>query len=65
MSPQERSDLLVRVDERTAKLETWSSEHMAHHQKILGYFITACISVVLAEMTTIVGLIITMSSGHP
>lgn len=65
MTSIERAELLVRVDERTEKIEKWSENHMAHHQKLFGFFVTACISVILAQATTVAGLIVAMCQKAP
>lgn len=65
MTSSEKADLLARVDVRTEKLEVWTENHMKHHQSLFIAFITAAVSVVLAEATTIVGLIIAISQHKP
>jgi len=66
MTHEEKIELLIRVDERVERIETWCSNHMAHHQRLLYAFIGAAMSIILAEATMIVGFIVafTRNSGQ-
>ena len=64
MTHEEKVELLIRVDERVEKIERWCSNHMAHHQRLLYAFIGAAVSVILAEATTIVGIIIALARSN-
>jgi hypothetical protein len=64
MTHEEKVELLIRVDERTARLEVWTVNHMEHHKKLLCTLLAAGISVITACATTIVGLIVTLIRTH-
>ena len=40
-------DLLVRIDERTTRLEKWATNHTEHHFKYSFYAWTACIGLII------------------
>lgn len=62
MTREERDELLIRVDERTARLEEWCNDHQTHHRRLLYSFITATISVFLAGAAAVIDLL-TRSGG--
>lgn len=57
MTSVERTELLIRVDERTERLEVWSQNHMEHHRRLFLSFIAATVSIVLAQAGMIFALI--------
>jgi hypothetical protein len=57
MTSVERSELLIRVDERTARLEKWTSNHMEHHRRLFLAFVSAAISIILAQAGMIFALL--------
>jgi len=62
MSPDERDELLIRLDERTERLEKWTTMHVALHTRLSAAFISAAVSTVLALGTTIVSVIVVLAS---
>ena len=65
MTHEEKTDLLIRVDERTARLEKWSVTHVELHTRLSLAFVAAAVSALLALGTTVVSLIVmlTRSTG--
>lgn len=57
MTDVEKDELLIRVDERTARLERWTLGHVELHTKLSLAFIGAVVSTVLALLTTVVSLL--------
>lgn len=49
-------EMLIRVDERTARLVEWTKAHVELHNRLTLAFIGAVVSTVLALATTIVNL---------
>jgi hypothetical protein len=50
-------EMLIRVDERTARLEKWTMTHVELHTRLSIAFIGAVVSTVLALATTVVSLL--------
>ena len=63
MTHEEKVELLIRVDERTARMEKWCVEHAAHHQKIFYALLSAIIGVIVTGATTLIELL-SKSSGR-
>jgi type IV secretory pathway component VirB8 len=57
MTPAARTELLIRVDERTERIETWAKDHMEHHRRLFLSFIAATVSIVLAQAGVIFTLL--------
>jgi hypothetical protein len=57
MTPQERDELLIRLDERTARLERWTATHVELHTRLSMAFISAVVSTALALGATVVSLL--------
>lgn len=60
MTHEERDELLIRVDERTARLETWAADHREHHRKIFHTCIGAVVSMLLTGATAVLSLIVAL-----
>jgi len=58
MTQEERDELLIRLDERTERLEKWTETHVALHARLTTAFISAVVSTVMALGTTVVSLIV-------
>lgn len=65
MTPAERDELLIRLDERTERLEEWTTGHVSLHTRLATAFISAVVSTVLALGTTVTSLIILLSKSTP
>jgi hypothetical protein len=63
MNATEKDELLIRVDERTLRLEGWTKTHVELHTRLSLAFVGAVVSTVLALATTVVSLIVTLRSG--
>jgi hypothetical protein len=64
MSPAERDELLIRVDERTLRQEGWTKTHVELHTRLSLAFIGAVVSTILALATTTVSLIVVLCNGR-
>ncbi|MBE3045969.1 hypothetical protein IMZ48_26205 [Candidatus Bathyarchaeota archaeon] len=60
MTHEEKEELLIRVDERTARLEQWTTTHVDLHTRLSMAFAAAMISAILGLGTTITGLIVAL-----
>ena len=49
MTEEQKSELLIRVDERTERQEKWIDDHAQHHQRLTFAFISTAVSIVLAQ----------------
>jgi hypothetical protein len=50
-------EMLIRVDERTARLEKWTVTHVELHTRLSLAFAGAVVSMVVALATTVVSLL--------
>lgn len=57
MTHAERDELLVRLDERTERLEKWTVTHVELHTRLSTAFISAVVSTFLALGTVVVSLL--------
>lgn len=57
MTNEERDALLMRVDERTARMEKWTETHMALHTKLYFAFVASTVSIIIALGTAVVNLL--------
>jgi len=62
MTSQERDELLIRLDERTERLEEWTKTHIALHTRLSAAFIAASVSTVLALGTTLASVIVLLAA---
>ncbi len=53
----EKPELLIRVDERTERLEKWVEMHTSHHSRLSMAFVSTAISIILAQAGMIFALI--------
>lgn len=49
MSPAERAELLIRVDERTDKIEKWIDVHSAFHRRTGFVLASAAVTIIVAQ----------------
>jgi hypothetical protein len=61
MTREEHDELLIRVDERTARLEKWTETHVELHARLSLAFMAAVVSALLGLGTTVVSLIVSLS----
>jgi hypothetical protein len=61
MTREECDELLIRVDERAARLEQWTITHIDLHTKLSLAFVAAIVSAILGLGTTVVSLIVMLS----
>jgi ABC-type phosphate/phosphonate transport system permease subunit len=54
MKAQDRDELLIRLDERTERLEKWTLTHVALHEKLSMAFVGAVVSTILALFAAVV-----------
>lgn len=57
MTPAERDELLVRLDERTERLEKWTTAHVELHTRLAMAFVSAVVSTFLALGTVVISIL--------
>jgi LEA14-like dessication related protein len=54
MDAKSRDELLVRIDERTKKLEEWMSQHITYHNRATIAFVGSLIAVVISLLAMLI-----------
>lgn len=55
MDVEQRDELLVRIDERTKKLEEWMAQHITLHNRATIAFVGSLIAVVVSLLALLLG----------
>ena len=65
MNHEEKTALLIRVDERVEQLVAWTKTHADLHTRLALAFVGAVVSALLALVTTVVSLIVMLTRNTP